>query len=212
MDEIRIMLVDDHPIYRKGIALTLMDADESANIVCEAENVKEAIEMLYGNVHNVQLVLLDLQLPDGNGIEVAKFVKEHFPEIKLLVLSAEMRQGVLMPLVEMGVDGFLSKDADSEELSQAIHSIMEGLRYYGKSISSLIDNIVVACQSQQNPLSKREKEILKLVASGLSAHEIGERLFISTRTVESHKEHIFNKLNIRTTSELINYAFQIGIV
>lgn len=144
MEEIRIMLIDDHPIYRKGIALTLMDADNSINIVSEAENVKEAIDALCGNTHNVQLVLLDLQLPDGNGIEVAQFVKEHFADMKILVLSAEMRQGVLMPLVELGVDGFLSKDSDSEEVSNAIHAVMEGSRYYGKSISALIDHIVLA--------------------------------------------------------------------
>lgn len=212
MEEIRVMLVDDHPIYRKGVVLTLMDYDSSVNVVSEAENVKEAIETLSTNSQGINLVLLDLQLPDGSGIEVARFIKEHYPDMKILVLSVEIRQGVLMPLVELDIDGFLHKDAEPEELSTAIHSVMEGSRYYGKSISSIIDNVLAAIQTPHPSLSKREKEILKMVASGISVAGIAQELNISPRTVESHKENLFNKLNVRSTVELINYAFQIGII
>ena len=212
MDKIHIMLVDDHPIYRMGIKLTLTDIDHSIDIVCEAETVSESLEVLDAQHENLDLVLLDVLLPDGNGLTVAEYMQQHYPNLKVLVLSAELREANLLPFLNLGIGGFLNKDIDAQELSNAIHSVMEGSRYYGKSLNTIIDNLMVARQLPKSHLSEREKEILKLCASGLTASQIADKLFISKRTVESHKEHIFNKLGFNSTSELINYAFHSGLV
>lgn len=206
-----IIIVDDHPLYRIGIRFMVEKGDQDCVFLDEAENVATAMSLL--KLHdNIDLLLLDLMLPDGSGIDVLEYVKKNRPEIKVLVISADNTEAVINRMLELDVDGFIGKSASDEELLTAIHEIGKGYKYYGKEISHLIHAVKVARQQDNVVFTGRELEIIKLCADGLKASEIADRLCISPHTVEKHKGNIFQKLGFNSTSELIKYAFHNGIV
>lgn len=217
MPETRIVLVDDHPIVRDGVR-SLLEGNDDYILAGEATDGKELLENL--PVMKPDLVIMDISLPRMSGIEVTKILSEQYPDIKVLILSMHTGEDFIFNAIKAGAKGYLPKNTTRKELIDAINSLIAGEIYFNESISNTIlkSYIRKAQQQDQNDedsagvLSPRESEILKMVAEGLTNQEISDKLFISIRTVESHKNHIMQKLKLRTTVDLVKFAIRKGIV
>jgi DNA-binding NarL/FixJ family response regulator len=178
----------------------------------------ETGEELFGLLADTQadVILLDIILPDMSGIEVARRLRRDYPAVKILAISAENTAETVRALLEIGIDGFISKRmGKADELPEAIRTVMDGIEYYGRDISAIMYDIFVAKRNTADPtpeFSDREREIILLCRDGLTCKQIAHRLFISPRTVDTHKTNIFRKLGINSTVEMIQYALKKGII
>lgn len=210
MEPPRILLVEDQLLTRMGMGMAL-NKKRGCKIVAEAATVEEAKQLLK-QPSDYDVVLLDLMLPDGNGAELVQFLKNRGSEVRVLVISADTNQETIMHLVDLGIDGFISKYADIPTLVDAIHSVDSGIEYFGKDISEIIHAVSTAKAPVDGLFTERELDIVRLCAKGQSVKQIAETLSISSRTVETHKNNIFKKLGFNSTSELMNWVFEHGIV
>lgn len=205
---IRIVLADDHEIVRAGIK-RLLSLDKSIKIVAEAQNGKEAIDMV--SYHKPDIALLDILMPVMTGIEAVKEIKDLVPETFIVILTAFEDSKHLELALNTGADGYLTKDIKSKDLTESIHRVMQGERVFSKSILLILQNHYVTKSHIEEPpvsITKREQEILNLIADGLTSQEISEALKLSIRTVESHRYNLMQKLNLKNAAQLIKYAIQ----
>ncbi len=215
MKKTRLILVDDHPIVRDGIFAALMKVNH-IEIAGEASNGDELMRLIDENKVKADVILLDLSMPKMSGSEVAKILKEKHPHLKILVFSSYTDEDSIFSAIQAGADGFLPKDAMRDELVTAIEEIQNGKEYLSKNIPNTILMKYISKSRLDNykdndiesQLTKREMEILKLIAEGLHYKEIGDKLFISARTVETHKNNIMQKLSLNSTIELVKYAIK----
>lgn len=209
---INVILVDDHELFRIGIRGSLKRTDVC--ILGEAESGIQLFTLL--RTLHPDLIFLDIILPDMTGIDIARRLRASFPEIKILILSAENTADTIKDLLQIGIDGFISKRrCNSVELDKAVRVIMDGENYFGRDISTLMCSITAAKRkaSYKEPeFTEREAEVIRLAYEGLSAKQIAEMMGISHRTVDTHKRHIFKKLGINNTYEMIQYAIKCGII
>lgn len=211
MSCINVLLVEDQTLTRMGISLALNSGSSNCRIVAEAGSVHEAKELLK-QLEKVDIVLLDLMLPDGNGTEIVQFLRSRGANTKVLVISADTTRENILQLIDLGIGGFISKFADISTLEAAITSVYSGIEYYGKDITEILHAVSTAKAQALDIFTSRELDIMRYCAKGLSVKQISEELNISTRTVENHKNNIFKKLGFNSTAELINYVFEHGIV
>lgn len=211
MSCINILLVEDQTLTRMGISLALNSGSSNCRIVAEAGSVHEAKELLK-QLEKVDIVLLDLMLPDGNGTEIVQFLRSRGADTKVLVISADTTRENILQLIDLGIGGFISKFADISTLEAAITSVYSGIEYYGKDITEILHAVSTAKAQALDIFTSRELDIMRYCAKGLSVKQISDELNISTRTVENHKNNIFKKLGFNSTAELINYVFEHGIV
>lgn len=217
MNKIKIIIVDDHPIVRDGIKTLLADADDMV-IIGEAGNYTELQEILTRLMPDV--IIMDISLPDVSGIEITKMLTEQYPDIKILILSMYTGEDFIFNAIKSGAKGYLPKNTTRKEIYDAIHAVYFNEEYFSESVSNIIlkSYIHKAKTADQLPekhedkLTVREIEILKLFAGGKSNQEIADELFISIRTVESHKNHIMQKLELKSTVDLIKFAIKNKIV
>lgn len=215
MEKIKIVLVDDHKIFRDGIKSLLSD-ESTIEIVADFSTCQELYDYL--NIDTPDLIVLDITLNESSGIEVSKKLKQSHPDIKIMILSMHTKEEFVMNAIKAGVQGYISKDSSREEFLDAIHSICKGEDYFSKSVSeNFMKNFSRKFQFEQEimankELTKREVEILKLLALGFSAKEISEKLFISIKTVDCHKSNIFQKLKLKNTAELVHFAIKNKII
>ncbi len=203
--------MEDQTLTRMGISLALNSGSSNCRIVAEAGSVHEAKELLK-QLEKVDIVLLDLMLPDGNGTEIVQFLRSRGADTKVLVISADTTRENILQLIDLGIGGFISKFADISTLEAAITSVYSGIEYYGKDITEILHAVSTAKAQALDIFTSRELDIMRYCAKGLSVKQISEELNISTRTVENHKNNIFKKLGFNSTAELINYVFEHGIV
>ncbi len=206
-----IALLDDHQLVRIGVATTLRNTKHTITIsVATADELFDALHQ--GTPCDI--LLLDILLPGVNGIEVAKRMRNEYPKIKIIVLSVDSREYTLIQLLQIGIDGFVSKRGTQDEVVRAIDSVENGVPFYGRDIAILIRDISDAKLNKQNTaaLTKRELEIIQACCDGLLGKEIAEKLNISLRAVNSHKTNIFNKLGISSSVELVRFAIEHGII
>lgn len=208
-----VILVDDHELFRLGIRGSLRKTNVS--IIGEADCGQELFSLL--KTEQPDLIFLDIILPDMTGIDIARRLRTSFPDIKILVLSAENTTDTVRDLIKIGVDGFISKRrCNSAELGKAVRVIMEGENYFGRDIATLMYNIVVAQRESAErgdlEFTDRESDVIRLCHEGKTAREIAELMGISRRTVESHKTNIFKKLGINSTYDMIQAAIRCGII
>lgn len=206
-----IALLDDHQFVRIGVATTLRNTKHTITIsVATADELFNAL--LQGSPCDI--LLLDILLPGMNGIEVAKRMRSEYPKIKIIVLSVDSREYTLIQLLQIGIDGFVSKRGTQDEVVRAIDYVEKGVPFYGRDIAILIRDISDAKLNKQNTaaLTKRELEIIQACCDGLLGKEIAEKLNISLRAVNSHKTNIFNKLGISSSVELVRFAIEHGII
>lgn len=217
MPNIKIMLVDDHQIVRDGIK-ALLESLENVQVVGEASNAKELLEKLKNCKPDI--IVTDISMPDISGIELTKIIneKEEFSGIKVLILSMFTNEDFIFNAIKAGANGYLPKNTTRRELFEAVNTIYNGDEYFSESISNIIlKSYVKKAQNEEltekkESLSVRETEILKHFAQGLSNQEIADKLFISIRTVESHKNHIMQKLELKSTVDLIKFAIKNKII
>ncbi len=212
MNQIKILIVDDHYLVRAGIRSLLEDLSE-IKIVGEAENGKEAIEQTGKLLPDV--VLIDISMPEVSGIEATGVIKEKFPNTNVLVLTMHENEEYFYSALKKGASGILHKNTGKDEMILAIKTVAGGNKYFGTSLSKLILESLVSKHESGNVqgnekimLTKREKEVMHYIAEGLSNQEIADKLGISVRTVDSHKGNLMQKLNLRTSSALSRYAFE----
>lgn len=213
MEKTRIILADDHVLVRDGIKALLED-EQGIAVIDEASDGLEALEVV--NRNQADLLLVDIRMPGLNGIEVVKKIREKNYPIKTLVLSMHDSEEYVMQSITVGADGYLLKGASKQELLKAITKVVAGGKYFSGDISAILINNFNNSESQvtANPrpvkdpfnLTKREKQILKLVLEGKSNKEIGEELNISKRTSEVHRFNLMKKLDVKNMIELVNKA------
>lgn len=215
MKTIRIILADDHQIFRDGIKALLSD-EQNIEVIAEASNGEELLSLL--KVVKPDVLILDISMPKISGIELAKIISADYPEIRILILSMHKNNDFVVNAMINGAKGYLPKDTSRKELLDAIHTIYHGGEYLGKLISTnILKSYIGKTHSgydsfKEDQLTSREKDIIKLVGQGLANKEIADSLFISIRTVDSHKNHIMNKLKIKSTAELIIYGIKNKII
>jgi two-component system response regulator NreC len=200
---IRILLVEDHPLFRVGIRLSLNYSGLSSLVVAEADDVKSAKSFLEQHADEVDLILLDYFLPDGNGVDVIHHARALSSKVKIVLLSGEIKNKEVVEHTQGLVDGYLGKDVDPETLKAKLNALFD------------VNDDDQDKQSRlraKADLSAREIEIIQLCANCMSAQQIAYRLGLSRRTVEAHKSHIFEKLDIVSTADLVKYAYEAGLV
>ena len=211
---ITAILVEDHEIYRLGLKNAFEKNYPDIEIVAEAETGTEFFSLL--KVKTADIVLLDIILPDMTGVEIARRLKKEKPDMKILVISTENTEENVKELVDMGIDGFVSKrEGGVKALVEAIRSIMSGLEYFGKDIADIIYKIYVSKKKTTEvtvEFSDIEKRIIELCREGLQSKQVADRLELSPRTIENHKSRIFRKLGINNTIEMVQYALKKGII
>jgi len=207
--KIKVILVDDHQIVREGFKLILL-LDDNFEIIGEAESADVLFQLLKEKTPNV--LVLDISMPGLSGIEICKQIKQKSPEIKILMVTANVDVTHLKNAIKAGADGFLPKDTSSEEFTNAIKEVAKGNSYFSPKVSGLMVRVMsLSSNNKDTELSLREIEIVKQLADGKMQKEIAASLFISPRTVETHKKNIQTKLGIQTTVDLIKYAIREGI-
>ncbi|HNQ82837.1 MAG TPA: response regulator transcription factor [Bacteroidales bacterium] len=210
MQKIKIILVDDHQIIRDGIR-ALFNGCTDIEVIAEAADAAECLQQL--KLNQADVALIDISLPGISGIKLTEQLSVLYPSLKVLILSMHLNEAYISGAIKAGAMGYLAKNTTREELISTIHLIAEGKKYLGKDVSEVITTgFVRRLQANENEntelLSKREMEILKLTADGLGNREISQKLFISIRTVESHKNHIMQKLGLKSSVELVRYAIK----
>jgi DNA-binding NarL/FixJ family response regulator len=210
---IRILITDDHQLFREGI-MNLLAASPQIEIVGQAENGQEAIEK--AKMLKPDIVIMDLTLPIINGVDATRILHKELPQTKVLVLSMHAEKNYIKEALEAGAFGYLFKDCTYDQLIDAINTVYQGKKYLSNKITEVLiqDYLNKEEENTDNDqdLSERESEILKLIADGKSTREIADLLFISVKTVGTHKQHILEKLNLKSTAGLIKYAIKKGIV
>jgi DNA-binding NarL/FixJ family response regulator len=211
--KIKVLVVDDHQLFREGIVNLLFSA-ENIEVIAQAEDGIDAIEK--AKHYKPDVVLLDITMPRMNGIETTKKLKLLMPKIKIVSLSMHSEKQYVKGVLEAGADGYLLKNCTNRQLTEAIQSVYDGKKYLsedvtGMVISGYLDPSGSETTEYEN-LSVREKEIFHLFAEGKSTREISELLFISVKTVNTHKQNILEKLDLKSNTELVKYALKNGLI
>ena len=208
---ISVVLVDDHAVVRSGLRL-LLEAHDDIEVVGEAGNAKDAV--FRARAFKPDVILLDVVMPGESGIEVLPRLLKESPETKVLVLSMQDDPSYVREAFAAGAQGYVLKEAADEEVVTAVREIAGGARYVHPALGARM----VAAEAQEraaaesDPLSEREREVLRLLALGHTNQEIAEQLYISVRTAESHRAHIMQKLRLTTRAELVRYAITHGLL
>jgi DNA-binding NarL/FixJ family response regulator len=204
-------MVEDQPICRLGISMTLAGSDLGYEMVGEATNVAEAISLLTRHSNEIDLILLDYMLPDGTGMDVVKEAKRLCPDAKIVIFSGEAGGATIKQLMEAGVNGFMSKSVGSEEIALVLDSVMQGRDYTGEA-HMRIENDLKADYEIMKSLTRREMELISLCATGLNTKQLAEEMCVTPHSIENMKSALFGKIGVKSTNELILFAFRVGLV
>jgi two-component system, NarL family, response regulator NreC len=216
MDKIRVLLADDHTLIRSGIA-TLLQSNKDFIVVGEAEDGEQAVRKT-GELRPT-VVVMDLSMPKLSGIEATKQIKKKYPEVNVLVLTMHENEEYVYQILKSGAAGYVLKSAGKEELISAIRAAAKGEKFFSPRISQLmaegyvrrVEQVTTEIEPGDVPLTRREREVLILVVDGLTNQQIADQLFISPRTVDTHRTNIMQKLNIHDLANLVRYAIEHGI-
>ena len=214
MEKIRVIMVDDHELFRLSLRTAIEYNHPDIVITGEAGSGAAFFELI--KTVTADMVLLDIAMPGMSGFDIARRLKIERPDMKILAVSAENAASTIEEMLEIGIEGFVSKSNSKPDiLAHAIRSVMQGLDYFGKDISEIISSIYIAKKKTtkvSEEFSEQEKKIIELCLEGLPAKLIADRLRISTRTVDWHKSNMFSKLGINSTLELVQFAVKNKII
>jgi DNA-binding NarL/FixJ family response regulator len=207
MDTIKVLVVDDHPMVLEGMR-SMLSQISFVEIAGAASNAYEAVELVKSA--SPQIVITDINMPEISGIELALKIRTEFPQVKIIAMSTFKERSYISQMVQNGASGYLVKSASKEEIEEAILSVYEGKLYMSLDISlsssdkQELDNIPV--------LSSREKEVLQLIADGMTNPQIAAKLFLSMHTVDSHRKNILTKFSVNNTASLIKLAAKFNMI
>lgn len=208
--KIKVLIADDHEILRYGISTFLSSAD-NIEIVGEASSGEECIELFKEKKPDV--CVLDISMPDKDGIETTKAIREIDPDVKVLILSMHIDKVLLDKVLEAGINGYLLKDTEKTEILHGIESIAKGQQVFSNPISELITKSYLnGGKTPHDSITSRELEVLQLIVEGYSSKLIADKLDISPRTVDTHRGNIMQKLNIPNAAGLVRYAMEHDLV
>lgn len=206
---ISIFIVDDHPVVVEGLK-SVIEKLTGHRVSGVAYNAVEAVELLKKT--KVDVMLLDINLPDISGIDLCKKVRKEFPSIKIIGISTFSERSYISRMIENGAMGYLIKSASSDEIADAIACVMEGKLYMSLTMEHLLQPISVVSTDHLPDLTKREKEVLQWIAEGLTNQQIAEKLFVSPSTVDTHRKNMITKLQVNNTAALIRFAMEHGLI
>lgn len=222
MSNIRLMLVDDHQVVRTGLK-SFLQTQPDLEVIAEANNGQEAITIALET--RPDIVIMDISMPEMDGLEATRRLKEQWPQVVVLALTVHEDKLYFMKMLEAGASGYLTKQAASDELIQAIHTVANGHIYLQPALARWLledyQNLVEAPATGKpeeetavglEALSDREREVLEMVGQGLSNNEIGEKLGLSHKTIARHRERIMSKLNMHSRTELVKFAIRSGLI
>lgn len=215
MNKIRILLVDDHELFRDGLA-SLLKTHNDIQIVGSLSSGEEVLDNVVDYAPDV--ILMDIMMGGITGIEATENLKQSFPDVKVILLSMEANSKFIEAGIKAGACGYLPKSINSGILIKAIQAVHRGEQYFSDEISAIIFEKFLKKSMGQKPdnenqeLSKREVEVLRHIALGYTNKETGEKLFISTKTVDTHRSNILQKLYLKTTADLVRYALRNQII
>ena len=216
MDKTKVLLAEDHTIVRKGLR-SLLDKETGIEVVGEAEDGREAI--VKAKKLHPDIVVMDIAMPGLNGLEATRQIKKRFSDIKIIILTMHANEEYILQSLKAGASGYLVKKAAPAELISAINAVHKGHSFLSPSISRMVIDEYIRRSKEISEgeegfeqLTVREREVLQLIAEGRKTREIAELLYISIKTVETHRAHIMNKLDIHSTAELTRYAIRKGII
>ena len=211
--KIKILLVDDHKILRDGLC-SLAKGYPDMDVVGEAADGKTAIRLVQELSPDV--VIMDISMPDLNGIDATRRINSDYPDVKIIALSMHYDKQFVSEIFKAGASGYLIKDSAFDELEHAIHVVMDGKTYMNPQIANLVIESLVSQSAPSNRqpfslLTERESEVLQLISEGKSTKQVAVDLNVSAKTVESHRRQVMGKLNIRNVAELTKYAIREGL-
>ena len=209
---IKILIADDHPVVRKGVSQSLA-RQSNFEIVGEAVDGRDAVRLAYSL--RPEVVVVDIDMPNLNGIAVADLIRRELPDIRVLVLSAHRAQDYVQRIIQSGARGYVLKDATAEELARAVEAVHRGEAFFSPEIARVALNQIVQGHSAETgtpQLTNREREVLIQIADGFSNKEIAVKLGVGVRTVETHRERIMRKLDIHNVAGLTRFAIAKGLV
>jgi len=208
---IRVLIVDDHQLVRSGLRL-LLESEDDMTVEDEAGNAEDAVRL--ARLHKPDVVLLDVVMPGGSGLDAAPDIKEAAPKSRILVLSMQDDPSYVRQAFSAGASGYLLKEAADNELVAAVREVAGGGSYVHPTLGARLAAAEAEAQARAaaDPLSDREREVLRLLALGHTNQEIAKMLFISVRTAETHRAHIMQKLRLSTRAELVRYALDHGLL
>jgi len=210
------LIVDDHPLFREGVK-TLIEHIPDFTVVGEAGNGKEALAL--AKALKPDLVLLDLSLPDQSGVEVTREIRTRLPDTRIIIVSMHSKVDLITKAFQAGATGYVVKESATQKLVECLKAVSNGEYFLDTSLSQKVVSKLVNSSarasnldSRYQSLTRREQEVLRLLVEGLSAKEVADKLFISSKTVENHRTNIMNKLDIHSTMALVRYAAKLGLI
>ncbi len=208
---IRVLIVDDHAVFRAGLKL-LVDAEEDLETAGEAGNARDAIFQARSTTPDI--VLMDIVMPDQSGLDVLPQLLHEHPEMKVLILSMQDDPQYVKQAFSAGASGYILKEAADTEVVAAIRDVAAGNSYVHPALGARLvaAETEAAKRAEEDPLSEREREVLRLLALGHTNQEISSQLYISVRTAETHRAHIMQKLRLTSRAELVRYALEQGVL
>ncbi|MBW7846594.1 MAG: response regulator transcription factor [Bacteroidales bacterium] len=208
---IRVIVVDDHEIFRSGLKMVINKLGY-ARVVAEAANGAEFLQLL--DEEETDIVLMDIEMPVMNGIEATRQALEKKPGLKVIALTMFTEDAYIQHMIEAGAKGFLIKNIRKDVLDRAIQAVYNGKTYYSEELWDYFTKSIVKEEKTENDLviTRRELEVLQLLAEGLSNKEIGDRLFVSERTIVGHKSNLMTKTNTKNTVSLLAFAIRNGLI
>lgn len=210
MSIVKFVIADDHKIFRQGLRYALVD-DHRLKCVGEAENGMQLIELI--DKQRPDIVLADIKMPEMDGIEATKKIRASWPDTKILILTTYDDENLILLLLDIGINGFLLKNADPDEIKRAIHHVCEHDHYFNDILSStMLRSITKKKPKEAVKLNERETEVLKLICAEMTATEIAEKIFLSPRTVEGIRTTLIEKTGVKNTAGLVVFAIKNGIV
>lgn len=210
-DNIKIIIVEDQPVCRLGIRMTLGNSSINHQILDEFGTATQAIGYLEKNGQAVDLILLDYVLPDGTGMDVIQAAKRLGLKAKIVIFSGEAGGAILKQLMEAGVNGFMSKSVGPEEIAVVINSVMQGQDYTGEGLMRVEDDLKDDYETLKS-LTRREMELITLCATGLNTKQLADEMCVTPHSIENMKSTVFAKVGVKSTNELILYAFRVGLI
>lgn len=212
MKKIKLIIADDHTMFLEGI-VSLLEIEEHITIIGKAINGNEVQDLLKKSL--IDIVLLDISMPEMDGIEVTKLIKNTYPSVKVLIISTHSNVQMIAKLIRMNVDGYLLKNAEKEELLLAINTIQNGGRYFCEEVNRKNEDNTYKLKNeilQITELSNREKEILILIAQEFTGNEIADKVNLSLNTINTHRRNLLSKINVKNTAGLVKYAIEYGLL
>ena len=212
-----VLIIDDHPLFREGLK-SIIGKNARFQVVAEAGSVREGLSL--AKRHRPDLALVDISLPDGSGIDLTRDLRTLLPETRILVISMHSKIEYIAEAFQAGATGYVVKESASERLLKGLEYIARGDYFLDSSVSREVVKRLMESPAKEakitdaaySTLTPREQEVMRHLAEGLSRKEIGEKLFISPKTVENHRSNIMNKLDLHSTMDLIRYAARLGLI